>query len=224
MMVVMFVKIWFARYAALAGMAGALLVGCSGGGSEPNLSSAPPSPSSSSSASDVVASSAAPVVPGVPADVPRTGHNVKPGETPPVYPAAALVKSQAGANAFAVFFMKTLDWAYATTNPSYMKHYYGPTCGLCSGLATGISKTAAADRWYEGGRLTITGASTDRGTGITAPHEFCTEMRVDITATTVVDETGHIFTGQGALPSQAFRLCSQFQRTTWQASYFVGAS
>ena len=97
-----------------------------------------------------------------PADVPLTGHNVKPGEKPPVYPAAAAAKTQDGANAFAEFFMKTLDWAYATTIPSYMKHYYGPTCGLCNGIATGISKTSSDNHWYEGGRFTIHVALTPR--------------------------------------------------------------
>ena len=131
------------------GLIGLVAAACTRGSATPNLSPVSSAPPSSVASSPV---SVSPTVPPLyPADVPLTGHNVRPGEKPPVYPAAARAHSQDGANAFAEFFMKTLDWAYATTNPSYMKHYYGPTCGLCSGIAAGIAKTAAEHHWYEGG-------------------------------------------------------------------------
>src|SRR6185437_7591149 len=77
-----------------------VVVGCGGGhGSSPNTSSvAVGSPTVTVASSGSHSASPAP---GYPADVPLTGHNVKPGEKPPVYPAAAKVRSQAGANAFA---------------------------------------------------------------------------------------------------------------------------
>ncbi|MFL6164244.1 MAG: DUF6318 family protein [Jatrophihabitantaceae bacterium] len=149
-----------------------LLIGtaCTRGSATPNLSPASSLPPSSAISSVSASPSPSAVYP---ADVPLTGHNVRPGEKPPVYPAAAKVHSQAGANAFAEFFMRTLDWAYATTNPSYMKHYYGPTCGLCSGIATGIAKTAAEHEWYEGGRLTILSKASIAIGPVTAPADFC---------------------------------------------------
>jgi Family of unknown function (DUF6318) len=126
---------------ALIVLVGLAAAACTRGSATPNLSPVSSPPPSSVASGSV---SVTPTVPPLyPADVPLTGHNVRAGERPPVYPAAAKVHSQAGANAFAEFFMQTLDWAYATTNPSYMKHYYGPTCGLCNGIATGIAKTAA---------------------------------------------------------------------------------
>ncbi|HEX2904559.1 MAG TPA: DUF6318 family protein [Jatrophihabitans sp.] len=168
-------------------------------------------------------SSNSPAVPPVPADVPTTGHNVKPGEQPPTYPAAALAKSQAGANAFAVFFMKTLDWAYATTNPSYMKHYYGPTCGQCDGLAEGISKTAIRGHWYEGGRFTFGTAAGTAIAPVTAPADYCAIVVLSITATTVVDPTGKIFNGSGAASGLQFKLCavSKGRGATWLATYLA---
>jgi len=157
-----------------------------------------------------------------PADVPLTGHNVKPGEKPPVYPAAANARTQAAANAFAEFYMHTLDWAYATTNPSYMKHYNGASCGLCNGLATGIAKTAAEKHWYLGGRLTIRPATATPIAPVTAPADYCSVVSVDITAQTVVDKTGSIVSGEAAHPNFRWKLCSKWTVGTWHASYFAG--
>src|SRR6476469_10732690 len=118
-----------------------VVVGCGGHGSAPNTSSV----AVGSPTVTVAAPSSSHAVPVqvYPADVPLTGHNVKPGEKPPLFPAAAKVRSQAGANAFAEFFMRTLDWMYATTNPAYPRHYFAPSCGLCAGLTTGMTKTMA---------------------------------------------------------------------------------
>jgi hypothetical protein len=130
------------------GLTALLASACTRGTATPNLSpvsSAPPSSTVMSPSPTPTASAA------YPADVPLTGHNVKPGERPPRYPAGASARTQAGANTFAEFFMRTLDWAYATTNPSYARHYTGPSCGLCNGLLTGIAKTAATHHFYVGG-------------------------------------------------------------------------
>jgi hypothetical protein len=145
-----------------------------------------------------------------PADVPLTGHNVKKGEKPPLYPTAATrTKTQKAANVFAAFYMQTIDWAYATTNPSYMAHYSGPGCGLCNGLATGIGKTAAAKHWYLGGRLTIRSSVATQIAPVTAPADYCSIVTADITSTSAVDKTGKVFNGQGALTDQAFKLCGK---------------
>jgi hypothetical protein len=156
-----------------------------------------------------------------PADVPLTGHNVKPGEKPPLYPAAARARTQAGANAFAEFYMRTLDWAYATTNPSYMKHYTGPSCGLCNGLATGISKTAALKHWYLGGRFTVGRATSAAVAPVTAPVDYCSYISVDTTAESVVDRTGKVFSGDGAYKNLKVKLCAKFIDSKWQTTYLA---
>jgi hypothetical protein len=196
-------------------------VGCTGQDPAPNTASVSVGPPTTTV---TPSSSPSPPAASYPADVPITGHNVKPGEKPPLYPAAAKVRSQAGANAFAEFFMRTLDWAYATTNPSYMKHYYASSCGLCSGIATGIAKTAQQNRWYLGGRLSI-GSTTQQSIGdVTAPADFCSQPSVDITATAVVDKTARVFNGQGALTAQTFKICSKMQDDTWHVTYMIGTS
>jgi hypothetical protein len=210
----------------VVGLVVAVVSGCAHGSATGNLSTVAPSSGAGTTAPAASASpsNSAPVLAGIPADVPLTGHNVKPGEKPPRYPAAALTNSQAGANAFAEFFMKTLDWAYATTNPSYMKHYYGPTCGLCAGIAEGISKTATAHEWYEGGRLTVRSASAQRIGSVTAPSDFCSTVVVDIGTTTVVDGSGKIHNAQVALTSQSFKSCERWSDHAWSISYFIGTT
>ena len=214
---------WGLRGFALV-LAVVLLAACSGSGAAPNLSPVSSAPSSSVASSSASVSASGSVPTGYPADVPLTGHNVRPGERPPVYPAAARARTQAGANAFAEFFMRTLDWAYATTNPSYMKHYYGPTCGLCSGIATGIAKTAAEHHWYEGGRLTILSNDSAAIGPVTAPADFCSAIVVSTTAQTVVDRTGKIFNGAGANAHLGWKLCSKQQDAVWRISYFAATS
>ena len=197
---------------------------CTRGSATPNLSPVTSTPHSSVTSSAAAPQSSSASV-GYPADVPLTGHNVRPGEKPPLYPAAAKAHSQAGANAFAEFFMRTLDWAYATTNPSYMKHYYGPTCGQCSGLATGIAKTAVERDWYLGGRLMVYPTTATSIAPVTAPADFCSLVVVDISATSVVDQQDHVLNGDGAYTGDRFKLCSkQTSERAWITTYLARIS
>lgn len=201
-------------------LAVAVLAACTGSSATPNLSPVSSAPASSAGSASVSVSASPSTSVGYPADVPLTGHNVRPGEKPPVYPAAAKAHTQVGANAFAEFFMRTLDWAYATTNPSYAQHFSGTTCGLCNGLAVGINKTAARHLWYEGGRFTIhTAIATPIGP-VTAPVDFCSLIQVDVTAESVVDKTGRIYTGDGAHSNLQFKLCAK-QTASWVTTYLA---
>jgi hypothetical protein len=203
------------------GVLALLVSGCSGDAG-PNTSTVPAASSAPPSTSAAPTSARpTPTARPYPADVPLTGHNVKPGEKPPLYPAAARARTQEGANAFAEFFMRTLDWAYATTNPSYMKHYSGPSCGLCNGLATGISKTAAKKHWYLGGRFTLHPATATTVAPVTAPADYCARMNLDTTAGSVVDRTGKVFSGDGAYKNLKVKICAKFTDSTWRTTYFA---
>jgi hypothetical protein len=214
---------WHTRLAGLA-VAGALTVLASGctGEAAPNTSTVAPVSSAPSTSAPPISASAKPSARPYPADVPLTGHNVKPGEKPPLYPAAARARTQEGANAFAEFYMRTLDWAYATTNPSYMKHYTGASCGLCSGLATGIQKTANAHHWYLGGRLTVHPATKTPVGPVTALAAFCSTVVLDVAAFSTVDVTGKVFTGDGAHTGDQIKLCFKQQSSIWVTTYMAG--
>jgi Family of unknown function (DUF6318) len=204
-------------------VAGALLLVLSGctSGDRPNTSTATVADSPPSTSAAPTSASPKPTPRPYPADVPLTGHNVKPGEKPPLYPAAARARTQEGANAFAEFYMRTFDWAYATTNPSYVRHYTGPTCGLCTGLATGINKTASAEHWYLGGRFTVHEAVGTPKSGVTAPADYCTKISISTAAGSVVDKTGKVFNGDGAHTDVGFKLCMRYANSDWLTTYLA---
>ena len=196
-----------------------VVAGCGGHDSAPNTSSVSVG-SPTISVAVPSSSHSSPPARVYPADVPLTGHNVKSGERPPVYPAAAKVRSQAGANAFAEFFMRTLDWMYATTNPAYPRHYFASSCGLCAGLTTGMTKTMAAHHFYEGGRFTVHPATGTQIAPVTAPADYCASVKVDTTAAAIVDRTGKVFNGEGAQTGLALKICMTMQ-ATWQTTYLA---
>ena len=205
----------------LCGLIALVATACSGSGGSPNLSTASVSPPPLTTSSAPPVSASAPPARTYPPGVPLTGHNVRPGEKPPIYPAAAKAKTQAGANAFAEFFLKTFDWAYATTNSAYAQHYTAPSCGLCTGLETGITKTAAAKHWYLGGRFTVHQAKPTRIAPVRAPADFCSAVTVSTAAEEVVDKTGKVFDGDGSYSNVPFKICVKRSGTGWQTTYLA---
>lgn len=121
----------------------------------PPTSSMVPTPTTSAPSTPT-----APATPTVPADVPTTGPNTKPGERPPVMPIAATKHSAAGAQAFAKFFMETIDWGYATIDGAYIRHYAARGCSTCVSLAAGLDADRKAGKQYIGGRSIVTGVRT----------------------------------------------------------------
>jgi Family of unknown function (DUF6318) len=97
-----------------------------------------------------------PSQPRVPRDVPTTGPNTRPGEKPPVMPLEATQHNARGARAFATFFIKTIDWGYATTSSAYMRHYFdNKTCVACRSITAGLDRAAKNNRHFKGDRLTL---------------------------------------------------------------------
>lgn len=216
-----------ATFGAIA-VAVVALAGCTSGSAQPNTStvagSGAPStalPTDASTGGSVSASPTPSPTRVYPADVPLTGHNVNRGEKPPVYPAAAKARTQAGANAFAEFYMHTFDWAYATTNAAYVRHYSAASCGLCNGLATGITATAGKGHWYLGGRFTVHPASSAPIGPVTARADYCATTSVDTTAASVVDKTGAVVNGDGAHEGVRFKACMAYTGSAWQTTYLA---
>ena len=125
----------------IAALATLALAACSSaGGTDPStpplttpttsVSIAPPTTSTPAS-SGSFSGPPRPTTPTIPADVPRTGANTRPGEKPPLMPLEATQHTARGAQAFAAFFVKTIDWGYATVSGAYMRHYFATTCMSC---------------------------------------------------------------------------------------------
>jgi hypothetical protein len=135
----------------------------------------------------------------VPADVPTTGPNLRePGERPPVMPLEATQHTQDGAVAFAKFFIQTIDWAYATTSTTYMRHYFQPGCVTCKSIQAGIDDAAAKHRHFQGDRFSI-GAARDVAADATYGAEISLLLPVAVTTVAVIDASGQFVSGEPAL-------------------------
>lgn len=206
---------WAAGIAAFAAVC--LAAGCSGSsGNAP--SSDPPhfvpsTPVTSSSAPSTSTSTpTAPATPSVPADVPTTGPNVTgPSERPPVEPILATQRSAAGAKAFAEFFIRTIDWAYATNSTKYMRHYYEASCVACASTADAVDRAAQKGHHFVGDRFSIR--------RVTAPAPSGTGYRVavffDVSAAEVVDHAGHFVDGLGALTNYEEQIVVKWRPSGW---------
>lgn len=160
---------------------------------------------------------AKPTVPIVPADVPRTGPNVTgPSERPPVMPTEATKRTTAGAEAFSRFFIKTIDWGYATTNSKYMRHYFESSCTLCVKISSDIDATAAAGHHYLGDRLHILDVKRSAGA-----KPFSTAVVMNVDAFTSVDRTGDIKQAQPPVAALTLRCTPTWTTAGWKISTVV---
>jgi hypothetical protein len=85
------------------------------------------------------------------------------GEKPPL--PVPQVHTEAGAQAFAEFFIKTIDWSYATTGSAYMRHVLPTQLHEFRRACRNIDSTSHAGNHYYGGRLRITSSATAASDG-----------------------------------------------------------
>jgi hypothetical protein len=158
--------------------------------------------------------SPSPAKPTVPADVPTTGPNLrKPGERPPVEPVAATKHTSAGAKAFAEFFIRTIDWGFATTSGAYMRHYFQPSCVECRSHASSLDATHKKGDHYIGGRFIITG--TRQSGAEPERSELTITVSFNITALEAVDAKGTFKDAEPAHHSWHSRLRIAWGRSAW---------
>lgn len=98
--------------------------------------------------------SSATVEGGTPSVTPEPSYpNARPGEKPPARPVDIL--SDAGAEAFAVYFVKTLDWAYATMDTTLLKDASTAACSFCEFFVNTVDSKRQLGDVYIGSRIVI---------------------------------------------------------------------
>ncbi len=139
-----------------AGLAGvALIAACSSSAGTTPTSSAPSPSLPSPPASSQYSGPPKPVQPTIPADVPTVGPNMKRGEKPPLMPLEATQHTPDGAKAFAEFFIKTIDWGYATLT-GRISATTDVRCHSAQHSQTAWTKVIGCRHRYVGGRITVT--------------------------------------------------------------------
>ena len=162
------------------------------------------------STTPVVRTSPAPATPTLPADVPTTGPNTKRGERPPVMPIEATKHTAAGARAFAEFYLRALDWGYATMSGAYIRHYSAPKCTSCRSVADQLDAARRAGHRYIGGRSTVLRAHPGRGGAFRSQI-----VAIDSTAFEEVDRAGKFVTADVAYRGQQFDCKLTWRESRW---------
>lgn len=128
------------------GALAALLAGCtSGGGSDDDsFTPGPPLSSSSTPTKTPTPTRSGPLT---------TGPGVQPGEKPPTLSPAAKVHNAQGAIEFAEFYIKALDWSYATTDPYLLRMVSSPSCQRCKAVIDGLARLQAQGGHIRGDRI-----------------------------------------------------------------------
>jgi Family of unknown function (DUF6318) len=193
----------------------AFVAGCTSSSSHAPGSTSASSPSTStapsSTAVTVPSSPAALATPTVPADVPTTGPNAKAGEKPPVMPIAATQHTAAGAQAFAKFFIQTIDWGYATTSTTYMRHHFVVGCVECRSVADSIDRDRKKGHHFIGDRFTIRGTSKPSIDGAVATQT----VTVDVTSVEIVTSAGGYVGAAPALTGYKETISEKWQHGGW---------
>jgi len=203
------------RRGAAASLLAALAVivtGCTSGGGGADPTFTPPTSTYKPPTSTHSTSPAPTTTPPI-----STGPNVRPGEKPPTLPAVGKTNTAAGALAFADYWMRTLDWGYATTDSSLAKAAFLPTCSNCMILVKQFDDAQAKDRHFRGGRSSVLSSAlqaNDHHDGATAVD--------DVTVSTgplqVLDNGGHVVDSAPATPSLTFRTWLKWQSSAWQVA------
>jgi hypothetical protein len=156
-------------------------VGCTSGGSGPASSSTRPTTSAAASPS----ASATPTRSGPL----TTGPGVKPGETPPTRPPGSTAHDSGAALEFAIFAIKSLDWAIATTDSTPIRAVSTSACKTCATYIQTLDHLAATGGQIEGGRLTVHSAKVVEGASNIKSDQIV-EFQVVQQPATIVDPPG----------------------------------
>jgi hypothetical protein len=118
-----------------------------------------------------------------------TGPGVKPGQTPPTRPPGSMADDSGGALEFAIFAIKSLDWAIATTDSTPLRGVSSPNCKACLSYMQTLDHLSSTGGYISGGRLLIESAKVVHGTSNIKSDEIV-EFEVLQQPDSIVEPTG----------------------------------
>jgi len=144
-----------------------------------------------------------------------TGPNVRPGEKPPTFPASLNRNLPAGADAFARYWMQTLDWGYATTDSSLAKAAFAASCTDCARFVKGNFDDTRAEGWhFRGGRVGFL-ESTLQQPDHHANATSLDDVTVTVGALETLDRAGHVQSRAPAIPHITYRIWLRWTGARW---------
>jgi hypothetical protein len=124
-----------------------------------------------------------------------------------------------GAKAFAEFFIKTIDWGYATTSSAYMRHYFQHACVGCRSTADALDRARRKKHHFIGDRFTIKSATM---TGPVTTQKAHVVVTFDVESVEVVDKNGKPVDAAPAANGFRELVTLSWHGTQWAIDEFVG--
>jgi hypothetical protein len=129
-------------------------------------------------------------------------------------PLEATQHTDRGAQAFAEFFVKTIDWGFATVSAAYLRRYANPTCSSCSTLAQNFDRYRHDHDRYVGGRITVRAASLSPEPLVRSAE--CTALiTFDILSYELTSRSGHFISADGAHKGESFEVSLVWHENHW---------
>jgi hypothetical protein len=213
----------FGRARVVACAAVVLAAACTHGGTKSNYSPNSVLAVLTTPASPVTATSRPISRPSTARTGPRTtGPNVRPGEKPPVLDPLGKERSSDGALVFADYFIRTLDWSLATTDPYFIQQLSLPTCQACAQYCDRLARLRKSGGYVRGGRITVNSTSIADGTGA-FKSDYIVQALLTQDADTVVTRTAPPSTESTRAATSGLRLYISWLRDHWTISEIGGS-
>jgi hypothetical protein len=133
----------------------------------------------------------------------------------PVPGPEAAQRSDTGAKAFGVFYVKLLDYTYATRDVTPLRQASDRSCKLCSGIANDVGKYQQPGYTWHGGRITLKDLTISRP----SPTQPVIVANVSITALNVTNPNGQRDPYSGpAYPRAQFMITEKWTGNRWIAA------
>lgn len=155
--------------------------------------------------------------------VATTGPNVRAGEKPPTLAALGRTDSPAGALVFAQFWVRALDWGFATTDSTLPRRLYSPKCSDCARFMANFDDARAKSEHFLGGRFRFSRevlADNDHRNGA----QRAVDVTISVTAIRQVTEAGRVIGKSPAVPSITYRVWLGRSGAQWAVVAFKEAS
>jgi hypothetical protein len=144
-----------------------------------------------------------------------TGANVRPGEKPPTLSPVGKTNTPLGADLFARYWIRTLDWGYATTDSSLAKAVFAASCTDCRRFIDGNFGDTWAKGWhFRGGRVSILESSAqlnDRRHGATS----VVDVTISVGALETLDRADHVVRRAPAVARSTYRIWLRWAANQW---------